>query len=132
MYSVWTVFLNWDLKSALYFVLETRSTALEAIFHVLRQDTTVQSTVDLKQSLNIFDLTLFYFILFYIPYFKKHYALYLILNRDHNSGQITDLHIHIYKFYTADFQDDPPISKRIVTLQITRTSLVLTEFHFSC
>jgi hypothetical protein len=47
----------------LYFVLETRSTAPEAIFHVLRQDTTVQSTVVLKQSLNIFDLN---FILFYI------------------------------------------------------------------
>ena len=65
---------NWDLtlkKFVLYFVHETRSTAPDAyaVFHLLRQDTTVQSTDILKQSFIVFDFT---FILFCIILYKLH------------------------------------------------------------
>jgi len=55
----------------LYFVRESRSTAPEAcdIFQVLPQNTTVQYTDILKQSLNIVDLT---FIVFCIILYNLH------------------------------------------------------------
>ena len=43
---------------------------------------------------------------------------------------ITTVHIYIYIFYTADFQDDLPISKHVATLEIKHTSLELTECFF--
>jgi len=61
----------------LYFLRETRSTASDAcaIFKVLPQNTRVQYTDILKQSLNVFNINLFYFALFYTTYLTGHYAL---------------------------------------------------------
>ena len=83
MYSVLIIFrieiLNLKKKIifVLYLVRESRSTAPEAyaVLHVLRQDTTVQYTDILKSSLNVFNINLFYFALFYTTYLTGHYAL---------------------------------------------------------
>jgi len=55
-----------NFNFVLYFVRETRSTSPQAyaIFHVLRQGTTAQSTSCFKQSLSILNIIL-YFILYY-------------------------------------------------------------------
>jgi len=66
----------------LYFVRETRSTSPEAyaIFHVLRQGTTAQSTSCFKQSLNILNIIL-YFVLFYTTYMTGQPELYLLFKQ---------------------------------------------------
>jgi len=81
MYSDLIIFrieiLNIKKNLFIVFLSESRSTAPEAyaIFHVLRQDMTAQYTDTLKRSLNVFNINLFYFALFYTTYLTGHYAL---------------------------------------------------------
>jgi hypothetical protein len=110
----------------LYFVLETRSTAPKAyaIFHELRQVTTVQSTNILKQSLNNFNVT---FILFCIILHNLLDGEFCIKSNFKTQTQIlniittVDIYIYIRVFYTTYSEDDLPISKHVATLKIKHT-----------
>jgi len=124
---------NFFLNFVLYFLRETRSTAPEAyaIFLVLPQNTTVQYTDILKQSLNIVDLT---FIVNYFIQFTwqgiTHYVKFL--NRDHNNEHNYNCaHLYLYILYRWPSRWRSDI-ETCCNIKIKHTSLVLTAFHFPC